>query len=226
LPNYFVALSTSREASSMVMKTEFDIYPNEPRRFWDEVIAAFLFGWRWLPYTTSKPRKCWVFCPPTVRTVHGLPGGQVSGPTSGPECEIKPNLERITYLELPEFSQWLGIGSTFLAASTVANLHPAVREAIDSAQKYEKSCPESIRQQSWHPSYPALVIPVRRMIKVAVFNGSDYETLDRSFAKQATALSYAETAAGGEVDVYNQGQIRVKSLPQWKLPGQVYERSL
>ena len=49
------------------MKTEFGVYPNQPRRLADEVIAHFIFGWRWLPYQTSRQRQCWVFCPPSTQ---------------------------------------------------------------------------------------------------------------------------------------------------------------
>ena len=187
----------------MNQKTDFGIFPNEPRRLCDEVIAAHLFGWRWLPYITSRPRKCWVFCPPTVRKVTGLPGGQISGPTSTAECEVKPEMERIAYEGLPVFSKWM---------AEATNLPPAVRDALDSAQDYQKDCPESLHRQGWHDSYPALVIPHQRKLTVVIYNGRGYVTHEPRFAKQSAAVSFARKAAAGEVDVYDRQLLRVNSL--------------
>ena len=203
----------------MVQKAEFGIFPNEPRRFWDEVIASYLFGWRWLPYTTSRPRKCWVFCSPSVRRLDGLPGGQFLGPTSGAECEIKPDLERIAYGDgLPEFTNWFGLSASPLTSRSLTNLRPAVRYAINSAREYTMSCPEPLRIQAWHPSYPALVIPVRKGFKVAIHDGNTYVTQKRNFSTRPAAVNFAEKAAGGEVDVCNGKLVRVKSLTRWRLP--------
>ena len=185
------------------MKTALDVYPNEPRRLIDEVIAHFIFGWRWLPHTTARPRSCWVFCAPNVIKVHDLPPGQICGPTTANECELQPALERIAYNSLPKFSLWLDPHHQLSGGdlAKAKNIPPGpVKTALRKTREYEKKCPASLRAQPWHSVYPALIVPVQKGFRVATLNRDSYETHAKMFPTVREAVKFNGTDV---VDIYN-----------------------
>ncbi len=190
------------------MKTEFGVYPNQPRRLADEVIAHFIFGWRWLPYQTSRQRQCWVFCPPSTQKIYNLPADQISGPTSAQECELQPAMERVAYDSLPKFSEWLRGGQPMTLAELAKSRRTpsAVRKALRWVDDYLKECPASLTRQGWHDSAPTLIIPGRKGFHVLRAASGAYETGALFCRSRKAALNSVNGDTA--VDEYNKNLVR------------------